>query len=329
MIPLKHLTSLTVFLSCMLILSCGKQRKPAESPDINQRMRAVLMVDANTSPSLAVTNRIVEGLNIQTLIMIDKNSQVNGKDLLDPSSVDVRWNDNALDSFVYYKDPALAIVFTLLPREALLQSPKGELSFRSSFVGSDLVDSGWRLPIKLNEEDLSRLKEDLSANGKRVWVKAEEGPVESASYFGQRRRDLYTESNSEGIVYLNAAARNAPGDHYVWKDQYWTTRFDPISSPTITLRPKSPENIRKVTLLLEGADGRLIEEAIIRVADNYYHHYTISNNVIDLPADQFDRINVLHPDYNGKSIEVQRDVSEMILSPESEGKLSLMRSEID
>lgn len=249
----------------LMVLAMGSAHGAPPSPTadasvFNRELRLRLLVDPQRDPAEAIRERISEGQNIQMIATLPGARLPNGR-LLDPNSVRVMWNEKPLPTYVYYKEPSTALVFALTD---FISGP-GELSATASLLDSGTIDSGWRLPIPVKSADQGTT--DTTARGRAISVRwaEDDSPTSGSFVFGQRRSDLLTISDDRGLAWLDAPTRNTAGNHYAWRTDSWTTAFDPISSPTVSLYRRHPAAERPVTVHAHDAAGRSIDRGLVVV----------------------------------------------------------------
>ncbi len=215
--------------------------------------------------------RVEAGKALQALLL-NPEGRKKGGPLIDPDSVAVRWNGEELPVYVHYKRPDIALVFALPVPEVFQETSTGTLTLAWRELGGATV---------YTSEGLQFRPESLpgkSAKDGTVRVLRVEGPkgnpVAFPYYFGQRSQDLFARGSQEGRIVLDAPNRNTPGEHYAWARDYWTTAFDPISSPTVTLLPRKPETTRKATLRIEDQEGGEIIPSLVIREDSDAYVYT-------------------------------------------------------
>ncbi len=272
----------------------------SESPDLNQRVRMVLMLPADVPPPVALKRRLLRGLNIQILVEVPSARRMDGN-LLDPGSVAIEWAGKPLPHHVFYKRPDMALVFALFDPALLEEIPQGELTATAGLVGEEEMAAGWRLPLSFTPEEVSTAREAHEARGPggsgwRVRMLDPGGqPVGGAWMFGQRREDLLAMSGDNGVVLLDAENRNAPGPHYAWSPRHWTTEFDPIREPRVTVIPRTAATSRDVDLEVRRADGVPPSRSVVLIDNNHYGVYTDVAETVTVRRESATSLLVLSP----------------------------------
>ena len=255
-----------------------------EEPALNRDMQIVLANRSASSPAEEVIQAIASGRTLQAIATIPAAASPGGP-LLNPASVRVNWNERSLDTFVYYKQPHVAVLFTLLPVDTFEDDPNGKLTMEASFIGAEGPAAGWQLPIVIPDEAFTSATLSQRRPGRVQKLLDQEGePADGAFLFGQRRSDLYARADDAGVVILDATNRNTPDRHYAWGAQTWTTAFDPVSSPTITLMRRDPADARPVSVALVDEQGNPVSKALLMIDNRDYVVYTGDTVTVEAPT---------------------------------------------
>lgn len=268
---------------------------PARGEETLNRDMNIVIVQEAGSPADRIVAAFASGRVTQALVSIPEAQNPGGR-MLDPNSVRVQWNGRNLETFVYYKVPQLALLFVLHDEDLLRSESQGILTMEAGFLGEQEMAAGWQLPVTITDEAFTSRTMALERGGRAVRIVDPEGePVESARLFGQRRADMLSAANAEGIVYLDAASRNTPGDHYAFAEGYWTTGFDPITTPEVVLHPRTEETTRRVQVRLESTEEPLPEQVLLLVENTYYATLEDGEGTVELLAFREGEVLVLLP----------------------------------
>ncbi|MEO8376916.1 MAG: hypothetical protein ABI579_04530 [Candidatus Sumerlaeota bacterium] len=307
---------------CALILICASACFAQTNSDtsstltLNTRIRSKLLIDPNTDPQVGVRKRLREGHNFQVLLTIPDAAKPGGP-LLDPDSVEVKWDGKLLTSFVYYTMPKLAVVMASFPKDQIASGNKGELEVSARLLGSNTEDAGWRLPIEFSADDATSLSLALSERkGRTIQVVDQAGKgIPNARVFGQRIGDVFATTDDEGNLLLDAMARNSSNPHYAWTNEYWTSGIDPITTQTISLVKKDAARDHRVNFTINDDKGGSVREAILLIDEtNYYFHYEAGKNTTCvLPSAKDANVLVLVAGYNSKHVWVPASENEMVI----------------
>jgi len=267
-----HRRSVLTFLAGLCLAVAALCLPPAAHAELNQRLQIRLMLPPSVPPDHGVKQRLMEGKNLQAMIIVPQGQDVGGP-LLDPASVSVTWNGKRQQHHLVYKAPSLALLFARVDDQVLAE--QNELSVTARLIGSDPkaeVDAGWVLPITFSPAEIERIQQAPEPQGRTVLIQApSRKPIPGAYLLGQRREDVWALANDAGTVTLTAPTRNTMEIHYAGAPGYWTTPFDPVVSRTITLQPiplkAKPEKVR---LDLRDADGERIRNALLLVNEREY-----------------------------------------------------------
>lgn len=268
---------------------------PALAGETLNRDMNIVIVQEDGTPAERIVSAFANGRVTQALVSIPGAQKSNGR-MLDPESVRVRWNGTAIETFVYYKVPQLALLFVLHDEDLLRREPEGLLTMEAGFLGEEEMAAGWQLPVTISDEAFTSRTIALERGGRPVRIADADGqPIANARLFGQRRFDMLAAANDEGIVYLDAANRNTPGDHYAFAAGHWTTGFDPITTPQVVLRPRVQETTRRVHVQLRDDESDAPSPALVLVENTYYAIIKDGEAELELPAFRDGELLVLLP----------------------------------
>lgn len=254
----------SIALTAALLLQGAGVR--AEAPLTARLMGAEGTGDGPSS----LRTRLLDGRNIQVLLPVVDGTKVGGR-LLDPESVDIAWEGESLDQFLYYKTPQLALLFAILSPDALRAHPKGELLIRGRLHGSASDDLTSSVLFNFAPAEIDRIATNQARDGRSVLLlDPEKKPVGGGFLFGQRREDLYTLSDSEGVAILDRPDRSSSATHFAGREGFWTLSFDPVSSRTLTLQPRTETVTRPVELKVRSTTGEPISNGLLLVQNTYY-----------------------------------------------------------
>ncbi len=259
------------FIAAFLIVFIAAGLAAEEPTPENSDLQIRLLVDHSLPAPEALRERMLTGQNLQALAVIQSGENGSGR-LLDPDSFSANWGDTPLPTFVYYKNPATALVFALPDISIIANEPESELSMTAKLIGDEEISAGWRLPISLTKEDVDTIRDrQKNMAGRTVLVTDSEtgNPIKGAWVFGQRRGDLVTRSRDDGRALLTAPTRNAAGPHYAWADNYWTTDFDPVSSRTVPLIPMG-DSLFETEVTIKSPTGEVVDEAVLFIGNRSY-----------------------------------------------------------
>lgn len=277
------------------IMLLAALHSPALAGETLNRDMNIVIVQEDGTPAERIVSAFANGRVTQALVSIPGAQKPTGR-MLDPESVRVRWNGTAIETFVYYKVPQLALLFVLHDEDLLRREPEGLLTMEAGFLGEEEMAAGWQLPVTISDEAFTSRTIALERGGRPVRIADADGqPIANARLFGQRRFDMLAAANDEGIVYLDAANRNTPGDHYAFAAGYWTTGFDPITTPQVVLRPRVQETTRRVHVQLRDDESDAPSPALVLVENTYYAIIKDGEAELELPAFRDGELLVLLP----------------------------------
>lgn len=257
---------------------------PARAEETLNRDMNIVIVQEDGSPADRIVSAFANARVTQALVSIPEAQNPGGR-MLDPNSVRVQWNGKELETFVYYKVPQLALLFVLHDEDLLRDEAEGLLTMEAGFLGEEEMAAGWQLPVTITDEAFTSRTIALERGGRAVRIADADGqPIANARLFGQRRADMLAAANAEGIVYLDAASRNTPGDHYAFAEGYWTTGFDPITTPEVVLHPRTEESTRRVQVRFNADEEAAPEKALLLVDNTYYTTLENGEGTVELLA---------------------------------------------
>lgn len=293
----------STLLFCLLVGGCSKSSIPVYPAleNLPENHQFAWVVSNNDSQEAGVVERIKNGKNIQALIVLPSTADPSTP-LLNPDEVKAYWNESELETVVYYKKRDLALLFIFPDLELMKENVQGTISVQLAFSGY----SG-SLPVGELKIDLSDVEFDVIDSGKRFCTikNEEELPLEGVLVFGQRLQDLMRRTDAQGRVYLDAATRNTPGPHYVWKEGFWTTEFDPLIEPVGILVSKTKKNSERVELTVTDPDGEAIAPVLLYI-DNQEYLYS-DDHVEEITVRNFasTTVRVMSAGYNGETVQIE------------------------
>lgn len=260
-----------LFLTALLFL-CTAFARGEEQPAIIPRLLG--LEDGETSETLK--RRFLEGQNLQLMLVLPEANEAEGR-LLDPRSVSVYWGRTRLPHFVYYRTPAMGLIFALLEPDAVSREKDSGLVVFAGLTPAQPGERPFRLALPLSfeaEETDALARAHARRQGRPVSVRGPDGtPLHGAYVFGQRRGDMLARANSNGTVWLDRPARGTASPHHAWASGYWTLPFDPVSSQTLTLTPRGANPATKQLETTIRLDGHDTLPPIVLIAANYTDYY--------------------------------------------------------
>lgn len=185
----------------------------------------------NQPSSGTLRQRFIQGKNFQAIAPIEA-----GK-LLDPRTVETRWNGRPIPHYLFYKTPEVALLF-MLPDGEISQAGEGRLTISASLLNGPKA-AAESVSVHIREGDIAlRASAREALQGRRITVTSLEGePIAGAFVFGQRRSDLLTGTDERGVALMDSPERSAGRAHIAWKEGYWPVFFDPLMNAAPKLAP--------------------------------------------------------------------------------------------
>jgi hypothetical protein len=245
--------------------------------------RLLGVADGPTTASLK--QRLLGGKNFQAMILLP-DARGRNSPLLDPHTVSVKWCGAPRPAYVYYRVPALALVFALLDADTLIANPAGNLEVTAALVSADKQSVHEVFPLQFSAAEIEQLRlaqESLSGRPIKVLNQSGDG-VAGAFVFGQRRSDILTRTDAAGAATLDVPSRSSSPTHHAWHPEYFAARFDPLTSTTITLTARrDAATTFTITARPVAPDGAAVRDAILIV--NYVDYYVWpTNDVVRISA---------------------------------------------
>lgn len=291
---MRHLIDMKWGFLSVILLAAGCSHLPFTPPEPSRAPEEIVFRFLHDHPdgeAAALARRLGEDKSLHAILSLPETRRVDGA-LLDPDSVIATWNGRPLPAHMYYKAPTVGLFFILPGDDILAAEPEGILRVEASLLGERSRGVLFGARVFLTGADLENRGAAAGARrGQQLRLEGGDGgPVEGAWIFGQRREDLVARTDARGIVLLDAPARSSAPIHYAWADGYWTERFDPVRRSAVTMTPRRDARRVSVTLRPEGPDGGRVEEGLLLVGDDYFHHWTWGRSgrlrvpVEDVPA---------------------------------------------
>lgn len=241
----------------------------------------------NATTTETLHQLISTGTAFSVILIPEKGS------LLDPNTVSLQWAGEPVPHFLHYKVPATGVLVGLLPGELIRQNPSANLTFSAATHGQQ-QPARLRVALRFHQDDI-RLE---PRRGPRIHVLDDRGtPRPNALVFGQRRRDLLTRTDAQGVAILDAPTRGGTSPHYARADGFWTSSFDPLTSRTVRLLPcQVSDPYVRVRLPALPPGSATPEEALLLVADDYYRFARWEEEVqLQVPPGRPPRVLLLAP----------------------------------
>lgn len=284
MISFRHATLAAT--AAVLATGCARWAPPPPEPSrAPETVVFRFLHDGPEGAEAALVGRLNEDKSLHAILSLPETRRRDGA-LLDPRSVTVTWNGRELPIYTYYKAPNVALLFVLPGMEIFVEEPEGTLRVEASLLGERSRGLLHESPLTFTSDDMEARAEAAAARlGQGLLFRNAEGePIEGAWIFGQRREDLVARTGAEGTVLLDAPARSTAPIHYAWSGDHWTERFDPVYQSTVTLIPRTDSRTATLTLRPTCPAGDRVEEGLLLVGDDYFHHWVWGQRArLDLP----------------------------------------------
>lgn len=269
------------------------REEPPEPSRAAEHVHVHWIHEPPNDPSEALRLRVQKDKSFHALLTIAGAGERGGV-LLDPRSVYVTWNGEAVPFQVYYKSVGSALVFVMPNEEIFAEVPMGYLRIYGSLLGEKSTTQLGEVPILFDGTDFEM--QQVARNnrrGERIQVLDESGSsIEGAWLFGQRREDLVTRSNERGFFLLDAPGRSTAITHYAWSDSHWTLPFDPVHERRLTLQSRDSSKTIDLDFVLRSTDGEAIDNALLLVSDDQYHHWE-NRGPLTIPVPDREGVDIL------------------------------------